>query len=80
VAFIPLKSYGALDLGLVYKTPAPILAGFKRLDNRVLRLMEMFGRVFMNGTIAASYVPAFQAKPQVHPGRSDFQAILTSLS
>lgn len=41
--------------------------------------MKMLSGVLVNGTVTATNVPALEAKAQVYPSGSDFQAILASL-
>jgi hypothetical protein len=66
------------DLDVVRVTPSPRLAWLERPDNRVLCLMEVFGRVPVRRVIAAGDVSAFEAQSQVNPARADLQTILAA--
>ncbi len=70
---------GWIELDLVHVAPAPILARLERPDDRVTGLPKMRGRVLVLGTVAAAYMPARHAEPQVHPPLADPKAILTTV-
>jgi hypothetical protein len=61
---------------LIHIAPAPRLARLKAPHDRVLRLMEVPGRVLANRGVAAPHMPALQAQPQMHPLLTDLQALL----
>ena len=44
----------------------------------MLRRVKVFGRVFVRGTVAATNVAAFEAKPEVNPLSADLQTVLTT--
>jgi hypothetical protein len=64
---------------MVDVTPTPVFSGFKRLDNCVVRRVEVFGGVLVLGRIAATNMPAFETDTQVYPCISDFQAVLAAV-
>jgi hypothetical protein len=64
---------------LIDVAPAPIFAGFERLDNRVLGVMIMFGGVTVGRVIAAADVAANEADAQMHPAAAYPQAIFAAL-
>ena len=47
--------------------PAPIFAGFKGLDNRMLRLMEVASGMLIFRRIATTHVPALETQAQMDP-------------
>ena len=64
---------------LIDVAPHPRFARFNRADERMLGLMEVLGRVLILRRVAAAYMPAFEAKPQMHPGVPPLHAILTNV-
>jgi hypothetical protein len=64
----------------VHVAPFPALARLKRPHNGVLGLMEVLGSVGVLGGVAAAYMAADQAFPQVDPGIAHLQAFLAALS
>src|SRR5579872_2961282 len=64
----------------VYITPSPVLPRLKRLHDRMLGLMKVFGRVFVLGRIAAADVTADEALSQVDPPIARLQAFLAALA
>lgn len=67
-----------LPADLVDITPAPIFAGLERLNDRVLRFMEMFGCVLIFGGVATADVAADKAEAQMHPAIATRQAFRTT--
>jgi hypothetical protein len=67
-----------LEFDLVNVTPAPILAGFEGLDDGVVAGMEVLGRVFIPGRVAAADVSAGQAESKVYPGVPRFKAVFAA--
>jgi len=66
-------------LDFVYITPHP---GFSRLvgtDERVLRLVEMFGGVLVLGRITTSHMSTNKAQAQVNPGVAGLNTVLTDV-
>jgi hypothetical protein len=63
---------------LIDVTPAPVLAGFERLHDRVLGRMKMLGGVLVLGRIAAAYVAAGQAQAEMHPSVTHLQALFAA--
>src|SRR5262249_43996587 len=69
---------GEVEGDLVDVAPAPVLGRVVALDDRVLRLGEVLGRVSVGRAVAAADVAAAAAEPQVHPGRAGAQALLAA--
>ena len=69
----------SLDNNLIDVAPLPVFARFEAPDDRVLAAVEVRCRVLSDRIVAAAYVAAAQAEPQVHPAHTCFQALLTSL-
>jgi len=69
---------GKVELELIHVAPAPIFARLDGSHDGVLGSVEMFGGVFVLRGVAAAYVTARQAQPQVHPAVSHFQAFLAA--
>jgi len=76
--WIKLRS-SKLEHYLVDVTPTPVFSGLKRLDNWMVRRVEMFGGVLVLGRIAAADMPAFETEAQVYPRIPDSQTILTAI-
>ena len=68
-----------LDIELVDVTPTPVLARFEGLNDWMVRLLIMFGGVFVFGRVTAAYVAAYQTESQMNPGISAHQAFGTPL-
>src|SRR5262245_23306715 len=68
-----------LEEQLVDIAPAPILAGLEALHHRMLRRLEMLGRVLARRLIAATDMAANQAHPQMDPATMRLQAFLAAL-
>jgi hypothetical protein len=62
----------------IHETPAPILAPFERLHDRVASLVEMFGRMPIDRRIAAANLSAITAPAQVDPRIAHFQAFFAA--
>jgi hypothetical protein len=71
---------GEIQLHLINVTPAPILAGLKRLYDGMLRVMKVLGRMLVLRRVAAANVAAFQAQSQMDPAIAHFQALLAPAS
>ena len=65
---------------LIRIAPEPLLTGFERADERMLRGAEVFGRVPTRRIIAAADVSAGLAHPKVDPGAASFQALHTAVA
>ena len=61
-------------------TPEPLLTGFERADERMLRRAEVFGRVPTRRIVAAADVSAGLAHPKVDPRAARFQALQTAVA
>src|SRR5205085_496972 len=72
------KEAETVDHHVVDVAIRPILFGLERLDRRVLRPLEMLGRMVIRGRVAAADVSAGHAEPQVDPFAAGFQAFLAS--
>ena len=68
-----------LDNVLIDVTPAPIFAAFQRLDDGVLGLVIVLGRVLVLGLVTAADVPAGETYAQVHPGIAHCQTFFTAV-
>src|SRR5262249_1726445 len=73
------RKLGALEVHLVDVAPAPVLASLQRLDDGVLRLVEVLRRVPVRARVAAAHVTAAEAQSQVHPASAHLQAVLAAL-
>ena|SRR5690349_3652135 len=58
----------------------PALSGFERANHGVLAAMKMLGGMLVFGGVAAAYVSARQAKPEMNPAVSHLQALLTTIA
>lgn len=69
--------FGAIEFerDLVAVAPEPILARFERLDQVVLRRMEVSRRMAIRRAVAAPDVPAGGAPPKMDPPPADLEAI-----
>ncbi len=65
---------------LVLIAPAPVLAWLERSDDGMLRGMEMLGGVPILGAIATADITAGHAQPQMEPGITGLQTVLTAVS
>ena len=65
---------------LIHVAPTPVLSGLERSHDWVLRLMEVFRCVLVLGGIATTNIAAFQAKAQVDPRVTHFQALFTTVT
>ena len=63
--------------GLVDVAPHPGFPWLDRTYKSVLGVVEMLGRMLVLRRIAATHPPTLQAKAQMNPGISRFDAILT---
>jgi len=68
-----------LDEELIDVAPAPVLTGLKALHDRVLRLMEMLGRMLSLRLIAAADVAALLTQPKMHPLHPELETLLAAL-
>jgi hypothetical protein len=73
----PDSSYELARLHFVYIAPDPGLPGLDGTDERVLRLVKMFGGVFILLRVAAADMSADQAHSQMDPRVAHLHAILT---
>jgi hypothetical protein len=64
---------------LIDVAPAPLFARLQGFYYRVLGRVKVLGRMFVLGGIAAAYVAANLAKPQVHPTVAHLQTFLAAL-
>src|SRR5919198_2370770 len=68
----------AVDHHVVDVAVCPVLSRLERLDRRMLRPMEVLGRMVIRRGVAAADVSAGHAGPQVDPFAARFQAFLAS--
>jgi hypothetical protein len=66
-------------LHLVHVAPNPRLPWLDRANQRVMNLVKVLGRVLVFGRVAASYMPARQAQPQVYPRVPHLYAFFTDM-
>jgi hypothetical protein len=66
-------------LEFVHITPNPRLARFNRTHERMLRVVEMFGGVFVLGRITTGRMSADQAHAQMDPGVANLHAVFTHM-
>jgi hypothetical protein len=64
---------------LVGITISPVFALFERPDDRMRRVVEVLGRMFVGRAVAAADVPAGHAHTQVDPVSADLQAIFAAI-
>lgn len=60
-------------------TPRPAFARLDRLHDRMLRRVEMLGRVLVLRTVTAANVTTVKTHAQVNPGIASLQALFTTL-
>jgi hypothetical protein len=68
-----------LDHYVIDVAVAPVFSGLEGLDNRVSRVVEVSGCVLILRFIAATYVPARQAFPEMYPLVPAPEAFLAAL-
>src|SRR5579871_1980588 len=64
---------------LIDVAPKPVFSGLERFDDRVIRRVEVLGRVLVLGTVAAADMAACLAEAKVNPRIAHFQALFTTL-
>ena len=67
------------DIGIVDIAPAPLTHRLVRIDDRMIRLLEMLSCVRILGRVAAAGVAACHAQAHFHPGTAHLLAVLASL-
>src|SRR6266550_4608071 len=72
------KEAETVDHHVVDVAVRPILSRLERFDRRVLRPVEMLGRMVVRRGIAAADVPAAHAEPQMDPFAAVLQAFLAA--
>jgi hypothetical protein len=68
-----------LDQHVIHVAVAPVFSGLEGLDNRVSREVVVLGRVLVLGFIAATYVPAREAFPEMYPLVAGSQTLLAAV-
>ena len=68
-----------IERDVVYVAPRPIFSRLERPHDRVTGAAEVSGGVLVLRVVAAAYVTASHAEPQVDPRITDPQAILTTV-
>ena len=68
-----------LDYYVIDVAVAPVFSGLEGLDNRVPSVVEVCGCVLVPRFIAATYVPARQAFPEVYPSVPGPETLLAAL-
>src|SRR5262252_3723871 len=64
---------------LVDVAPAPVLARLERLDDRVVRGVEVLSNMLVLRVVAAADVAADHAQAQMHPSVADLEAVLAAV-
>ncbi len=67
------------DDNLIDITPPPMFARLVPGNDRVLRLMEVFCRMFVLGTVATADMTAGQARAEMDPAIAHLQALLATI-
>jgi hypothetical protein len=67
-----------LNLDLIHIAPAPFFSGFKGLNDRMMRGMEMLGRVAIGRTVATPDMTTGKTKPQMDPAAAGLETILAT--
>src|ERR671921_1336056 len=68
-----------LDHYVIDVAVAPVFSGLEGLDNRVSRVVEVCGCVLVLRFIAATYVPAREAFPEMYPLIPSLETLLAAL-
>src|SRR5918994_4463731 len=68
-----------LDHYVIYVAVAPVFSGLEGSDDRVSRAVEVFGCVLILRLVAATYVPANQAFPEMYPSVPGPETLLAAL-
>jgi hypothetical protein len=66
-------------LDLVHVTPDPAFSRLDGANQRMLRFVEMLGRMLILGRVATANVPAGEAKTEVDPRVARFGTVLTHM-
>jgi hypothetical protein len=67
-------------IDLVHVAPHPRLARLNRAHQRMMHSVEVFGRMFVLGRVAAADMTALQAEPQMDPGVAHLDALRANVS
>jgi hypothetical protein len=70
------SSYKFAGLDLVHVTPHPAFSRLDGTNQRMLRFVEMLGRVLVLGRVATTNLPTNEAKTQVNPRITGFDTFL----
>lgn len=68
-----------VDIRVIDVAPAPFFASLGRLNDRVLRSLEVFPRVTILGRITTTHVAALGTHAQMHPRVSSLHTLFTAL-
>jgi hypothetical protein len=69
-----------LYVNFIYIAPAPVFSRFERLDDRMMNLVKVFCGVLVLRAVATSNVTAREAKAQMNPGVSHFEALFAAFA
>ena len=67
-----------VDFHRIDVAPLPVLARLKRLDDRVVGSVIVFGGMFVLRTVATAHMATGEAKAQMNPAISHLQALFTA--
>jgi len=70
---------GEIKFDFIDETPAPVFAAFERTHDRMFGFVKVLRSVFILRRIAAPYVPANHAEPQMNPRVAGFQAFFATI-
>jgi hypothetical protein len=73
------SSHKFAGLDLVHITPNPAFSRLNGANQRMLRFVEMLGRMLVLGRVAAANVSASEAQTQVNPRIAGFGTVLTHM-
>jgi len=77
VPYLVKHFYAGSDVVFVHVAPPPIFARLKRLHDRVVCGVEVFGGVLVLRTVATTHVATNQADAKVYPTVAHLQALFT---
>src|SRR5829696_3921848 len=68
-----------LDQHVIHVAVTPVFSWLEGADDRMSRVVEVLGRVLVLGLVAATYVPAREALPEMFPLLPHPEALLAAL-
>jgi hypothetical protein len=79
VVIVPFVDRHFFEENLILVTPAPILAGLKRFNDRMAGQVGMFGSVLILRVIATAHVPAGLTQAQMNPAIPHLHTFFTAV-